>query len=114
MLAERTEVSGPRCYFEGGEGDSWNSEVGAASAAIDDGTGSQHCNSGGLQGFNYVARAAAGGHDVFNHDGRFAGVHSETAAQNHLAGGGISFREEESRAESAGDFVTDDEAADGG
>ena len=59
------------------------------------------------------ARGAAGGPDIFDDQNAFAGLQFEAAAQSHLAGA-IAFDEERADAESAGDFVADNQAAERG
>jgi len=99
--------------FEGGEGGAGDAEIGRASAAIDDGTGGDGDGSGGAHDFDDFHGAAAGGDDVFDDDYAFAGSESEAAAEGHFAIG-VAFGEEEADAEGTGDFVADDEAAEGG
>jgi hypothetical protein len=71
-------------------------------------------DAGGLQGFNYVSRAASGGDDVFYYYGGFTGMDCEASAQYHFGGGGVAFGEEKTGSESAGDFVADNQAANSG
>lgn len=113
-MAEGAEVGGPGGYFESGQSYLGDAQVGSASAAVDDGAGSFDGYGGGLKGFDYVAGAASGGDDVFNHDGGFAGADGEPSAEDHFAGRWIAFGEQESCAQGAGDFVADDEASYGG
>ena len=91
-----------------------DAQVGSATAAVDYRTGSEYLYTVGLQCFNDVAGAASGGHDILNHDGGFAWTDGEASAEDHFAGGRIAFGEQESCAEGSGDFMADDQAADGG
>ena len=59
------------------------------------------------------ARGAAGGPHIFDDQNAFAGLQFEAAAQSHLTGA-IAFDEERADAESAGDFVADNQAAERG
>lgn len=88
-----------------------NTDVGLPSAPVDDRTGSQHFDLARLENLHYIAGTASGGDHVFDHHSPVAGPGSEAPAECHLAGGRVSLRENESRAERAGDFMTDDQAA---
>ncbi len=96
--------------FEGGAGDA---EVNGATAAVDDGTGGDGDGAEGIHDVDDFAGAAAGGDDVLNNDGAFAGFEGEAAAEGHFAVG-IAFGEDVADAEGAGDFVADDEATERG
>jgi hypothetical protein len=59
------------------------------------------------------ARGAASGPDVFDYEDALAGRQFEASTEGHLAGA-VAFDEESANAEGAGDFVSDDYAAEGG
>ena len=97
-------------YVEFEEGFGWDIEFQAAAAAIDYGAGSY--GQAALL-FDYAdgfAGGAAGGPDIFDDQSFFAGFEFEAAAERHLAGA-IAFDEDGADAETAGDFVADDQAA---
>jgi hypothetical protein len=114
FLAQGAEIGGPGRYFERCQGYFRDAQVGSASAAVDDGAGSQNFYAFGLEGFDDVAGAAAGGDDILNDDGGFAGLHGESAAEDHFRGRRVAFGEQEACAQGSGDFVADDQASDGG
>ena len=88
-----------------------NTKIRLARAAVNDGSGGHNLNTGITQQLVYFARTAARCDDVFDHDSRFARLHLEATAQRHLSVG-ISFREDATRLQRAGDFMPDDQTAD--
>jgi hypothetical protein len=103
-------VAGDIEFDEGAGGDV---EFNRAAAAIDQ----RACGYGEAAFLFYdadgFARGAACGPDVFDYEDALAGRQFEAAAKGHLAGA-VAFDEESANAESAGDFVSDDYAAEGG
>jgi hypothetical protein len=103
-------VAGDVQFDEGAGGDV---EFETAAAAID-----QRARGHGEAAFLFddadgFARGAACGPDVFNYQDALARVQFETATKGHLAGA-IAFDEEGANAESASDFVADNDAAESG
>ena len=62
----------------------------------------------GVQGVQFTA---PGGDNVFHDHCGFAGLHRESAAQHHIAGFRIAFREQERSVEGACHFVADNQPA---
>ena len=103
-------VAGDIEFEEGAGGDV---EFDCAAAAIDE----RACGYGEAAFLFYdadgFARGAACGPDVFDYEDALAGRQFKAAAEGHLAGA-VAFDEESANAESAGDFVSDYYAAEGG
>lgn len=115
-LAGGAEGAGGRIvgsYGERGEGDAGDCDVGGAAAAVDDRGGGQDVGAEFAENGDDFAGGSASGDDILNDDGAFAGFDGEAAAEGHFAFG-VAFGEDETGAEGAGDFVADDEPADGG
>src|SRR5580658_494342 len=88
-------------------------EFEASAAAVNDGSGRDGQGAFLFYDADGFARGAAGGPHVFDHQNAFAGLQLEATAQSHLAGA-ITFNEKRADAESAGDFVADNQAAERG
>ncbi len=84
-----------------------------AAGAVDQGGGGDHDSAVLLDDIDGLHEAAAAGDDVFNHGETLAGLDGETAAENEGAGV-IFFGENVGFAELAGDFLTDEDATEGG
>ena len=110
FAAQGTILRVPRLHFEGGEGEAGHAEIGASAAAVDDGAGGCDIGVHGSQDFDYFTGAASGGDHVFDDHGRLAGFDGEAAAKDHFAVW-VAFCEEESDAESTGDFMADDQTS---
>ena len=88
-------------------------EFQTAAAAIDQRASSNREAALLLDDADGFARGAAGGPDIFDHENALAGFQFEAAAEGHLAGT-VAFDEEGADAEGAGDFVSDNYAAECG
>src|SRR5690348_4677820 len=95
------------------ERDARDTKIDLASAAVDDGTGSKHARSSGLQQTDHFAGAAAGGYDIFDHNGALVRADFEASAKRHFVRGAVAFSEERSDRKCTRNFVADNNAADG-
>jgi hypothetical protein len=102
-------VAGDVEFEEGAGGDV---EFNRATAAIDQGAGGYGEAAFLLDDADGFARGAACGPDVFDYEDALAGRQFEAAAEGHLAGA-VAFDEECANAKGAGDFVSDNYAAQG-
>src|SRR5579863_8227035 len=87
LAAQRAILRIPGLDFEGREGKSRHTEVGASAAAVDDGAGRGDARAHGPQDFDDFAGAASGGDHVFHDYGGLAWLHRESAAEDHFAVG---------------------------
>jgi hypothetical protein len=98
-------------HFEQGAGG--DIELEASAAAVNDGAGGYRQGAFLFYYADGFARGAAGGPHIFDHQNAFAGLQFEAAAQGHLAGA-VAFDEKRADAESARDFVSNNQATERG
>jgi hypothetical protein len=95
------------------EGARWDVEFNSATAAINQGTGSDREAAFLFDDADRFARRAAGRPDVLDDEDALAGVQLEATTKRHLAGT-VAFDEQCANAQSARDFVSDDDATQSG
>jgi hypothetical protein len=88
-------------------------EFNSATAAIDQRSGSDHEAAFLFDDTDRFARRAASRPNVFNHKNALAGVQLEATTKRHLAGT-VAFDEQCANAQSARDFVSDNDATQSG
>ena len=112
MGTERTLFGFPRGDLHFAKGDAGYTDGGLSGGTIDDRTGGENVSAGGLKALDDFAGRASGGDDVLNDDAALAGSNREAPAERHFSFA-VAFGEDETDAEGAGDFVSDDDAAEG-
>jgi len=114
LAAKRTILRPVSDYVERCQRYAWSAYLRLSSATIDNRPCRQGARAGGFEYVDHFACAATGCDHVFHNYGRFARLQGESAAKNHLAGGGIALGEQEPGAQRARHFVSDDQTSQGG
>jgi hypothetical protein len=110
LLAQRTFLRLPGSDLKRSERDARDTQVGRTAATVDDRTGASHFGTCRACEVDHFARASAGSDHVLYDDDALSRFERKSTAHRHLAG--VALGEDESCAQRARDFVTDDQTAD--